>query len=230
MTQILLVAASGLAREVMASIRAAGQDQVTGVLDDNPALHGTTVAGVPVLGGAELAGERPEMILLCAGQGAGRAALAARLTAVGVGVHRYAVHIHPSVVVGASSRIGAGSILLAGCVLTCDVRLGRHVVLMPRTVLTHDDVLADAVTCAAGATVAGRVRIGARTYLGMQASIRQDVTDGEDAVIGMGAVVLRDVPAGQTWVGSPAAPLGGSRSGAPIRPSQHSLADTEGDA
>ncbi|SDB93459.1 sugar O-acyltransferase, sialic acid O-acetyltransferase NeuD family [Raineyella antarctica] len=207
MTQILLVAASGLARETMASIRAAGHDRVTGLLDDNPALHGTTIGGVPVLGGAELAADRTEMLLLCPGSGAGRLALASRLAALGVGEDRYAVHVHPSVVVGAGSRVGAGSILLAGCVLTCDVRLGRHVVLMPRTVLTHDDVLADGVTCAAGATVAGRVRIGARTYLGMQASVRQDLTVGEDAVIGMGAVVLRDVPAAQTWAGNPAAPL-----------------------
>ncbi len=211
MTDILLVAASGLARETLASIRAAGMDRVTGLLDDDPTLHGTTVGGVPVLGGSALAAERTEHLLLCPGSGAGRLALAARLAALGVGEDRYAVHVGPSVLVGAGSRIGAGSILLAGCVLTCDVVLGRHVVLMPRTVLTHDDELGDGVTCAAGATVAGRVRVGARTYVGMQASIRQDLVVGEDAVLGMGAVVLRDVPAGQTWVGNPATALGRSR-------------------
>lgn len=207
MTDLLLVAASGLARETLASIRSAGTDRVTGVLDDDPSLRGTTVAGVPVLGGADLAAARTEQLLLCAGPGAVRLALADRLAALGVGEDRYAVHVHPSVEVGGGSTVGAGSILLAGSVLTCDVTLGRHVVLMPGTVLTHDDVLGDAVTCAAGVGLAGAVRVGDRAYLGMRATVRQRVVVGEDAVVGMGAVVLADVPAGQTWVGTPAARL-----------------------
>jgi acetyltransferase-like isoleucine patch superfamily enzyme len=37
--------------------------------------------------------------------------------------------------------------------------------------------------------------------------IRENVRIGAGAVIGMGAVVLADVPDGQTWVGSPARKL-----------------------
>jgi sugar O-acyltransferase (sialic acid O-acetyltransferase NeuD family) len=207
MSDILLLAAGGLARETLSSIRQAGADRVTGILDDAATLHGSTVGGVPVLGGTGLAAERPERLLLCAGSGATRLAMAARLAALGVGPGRYATHRHPSVVVGERCRVGSGSILLAGSVLTCDVRVGRHVVLMPRTVLTHDDELDDGVTCAAGVTLAGRVSVGARAYLGMQASVRQDLRVGADAVLGMGAVALRAVPDGAVWVGNPAAPL-----------------------
>lgn len=220
MTRILLIAASGLARETLASIRSAGhgRDVVVGFLDDDPSLHGTLLDGVPVLGGLGAAADRREKLLICAGSGTDRAAIEARLLAFGVGADRFATHVHPSVVVGAGSRIGAGSILLAGCALTCDVRLGRHVVLMPRTVLTHDDVLGDHVTCAAGTTLAGRVQVGSRAYLGMQSSVRQDVRIDEGAVVGMGAVVLRDVPAGQTWAGNPAGPLRGTEPAGVVPP------------
>ncbi|MFC7403029.1 acetyltransferase [Citricoccus sp. GCM10030269] len=211
MTQILLVAASGLARETLASIRSSrrnsGGDDVVGFLDDDEALHGLVLDGVPVLGGVGVAARRPERLLLCAGQGRGRAALEDRLVKLGVDESRYAVHVHPSVMVGGGSRIGAGSIVLAGSVLTGDVTVGRQTVLMPNTVLTHDDVLGDHVTTAAGVTVAGRVHIGSRSYLGMQASVRQDVRVGRDAVVGMGSVVLHDVPDGQTWAGNPARQL-----------------------
>ncbi len=46
MTGVLLVGASGLAREVLA----AGMTGVVGMLDDDEKLHGTEVAGVPVVG------------------------------------------------------------------------------------------------------------------------------------------------------------------------------------
>lgn len=219
MTRILLMTASGLARETLASIRSAGhgRDVVVGFLDDDPSLHGTLLDGVPVLGGLDVAADRPERLLICAGPGSARAAIDSRLLALGVGAERFTTHVHPTAVVGAGSRIRAGSILLAGCVLTCDVTLGRHVVLMPQTVLTHDDVLEDHVTCAAGATLGGRVHVGARTSLGMQASVRQDVRLGSDVVVGAGAVVLHDVPDGQTWAGNPAARLAGASTAALTR-------------
>lgn len=209
MTRLLLVAASGLARETLASIRSAGhgRDMVVGFLDDDPLLHGTLLDGVPVLGGLDLAAERREKLLLCAGQGSARAAIEDRLLKLGVGEERYATHVHPTVVVGSGTRVGPGSILLAGCVLTCDITLGRHTVLMPQTVLTHDDVAQNHVTFAAGVTLAGRVHVGARSYLGMQSNVRQDVRLGADVVVGAGAVVLHDIPDGQTWAGNPATRL-----------------------
>ena len=46
------------------------------------------------------------------------------------------------------------------------------------------------------------VKRGAR--IGANACILAGVTIGEGAIVGMGAVVLRDVPDGETWVGNPA--------------------------
>lgn len=216
MTELLLLAASGLARETMASIRAAAThaeasghppDKIVALLDDDVAVQGTAIDGVPVLGPLDLAAARTELLLICAGSGQARAAIEARLAALGVGRDRYATHLHPSVSVGQGSTIGPGSILLAGCVLTCDVTLGAHAVLMPHTVLTHDDVVGDFVTFGAGTALAGRVHVGDRAYLGMHSSVRQDVRINDDVVVGMGSVVLRDIPAGAIWAGNPAAPL-----------------------
>ena len=49
------------------------------------------------------------------------------------------------------------------------------------------------------------VRQGAS--IGANATILGGVTIGERAMVGAGAVVTRDVPAGETWVGNPARPL-----------------------
>lgn len=206
-TPLILVAASGLAREAAAAARAAGAYEPVGVLDDDPGLWGATMAGVKVLGGLAVAADYPDTaFLLCAGRGAVRRDMAARLAEYGIGRDRYATVIHPSVQMDVSSRIDVGCILLAGVTMTADVLVGAHVVCMPQVILTHDDVLADYVTCCAAVTMGGGVRVGAGAYLGMSAAVRERVIIGDSATIGMGAVVLTDVPAGQTWFGVPAGP------------------------
>ncbi|WP_153503573.1 NeuD/PglB/VioB family sugar acetyltransferase [Cumulibacter manganitolerans] len=200
---VLLVGASGLTREVIAS----GIEDVVGVLDDDPALAGTCLAGVPVIGPVELAARRDERLLIGIGPSGVRRTVVERLTSLGVRDDRYATYLAPSVRVGTGSTVGAGSIVLDGCVLTADVRVGRHVVLMPSCTLTHDDELDDFVTLAAGVRLGGGVRVQSAAYVGMNASARQGVTIGAGAIVGMGAVVLGDVPYAQTWVGVPAVEL-----------------------
>jgi sugar O-acyltransferase (sialic acid O-acetyltransferase NeuD family) len=207
-TPLLLVAASGLAREAAAAALAGERYQPVGFLDDDPALHGQQLDGLPVLGGLDRLADWPQaQVLLCAGRGTGRAALAGRLAEA---IHRtagYATLLHPTVSVGSNCLLGPGCILLAGCVLTASVTLGSHVVAMPNVVLTHDDVVEDCATLTAGVALAGQVRIGERAYLGTNSAVRERCTVGADAVVGMGAAVICDVPAGQTYVGVPARPL-----------------------
>ena len=205
---LVLVAASGLAREVAEAARRAGRE-VLGCVDDDPARWGTTLpGGLPVLGGLEVLGDhRGADVVICPGRGSARAALAERLRERGV--ERFATVIDPSCVVPPSCEVGAGSVLLAGTVLTTSVRVGRHVVCMPHVTLTHDDVLDDHVTLAAGVRLGGGVRVGDGAYLGMGSSVRENLTVGAGSVLGMGAVLLEDLPAGATWAGVPARPLSG---------------------
>lgn len=207
--RIVLVAASGLAREALAAIRAAGEYQVAGIFDDDTSLHGSAIDGAPVLSGIDDAGwvngARP---LLCAGSGQVRALLEARLARQGIAEADYATVVHPSVRVPATCEVGAGTILLSGVVLTTAVTLGHHVVAMPQVTFTHDDAVADFATFAAGVSLGGTVTVGRAAYLGMNSSVRQQLEVGAGATLGMGATLLQDLPPGETWVGVPAAPIG----------------------
>jgi sugar O-acyltransferase (sialic acid O-acetyltransferase NeuD family) len=204
-SELILIAASGLAREVLAMVRSSGQYDVVGLLDDDKEMAGVTVDGAPVLGSIDDApGYTHAFLLVCLTSGREREAVVERLTALGIHEARYATAIDPSVQYPEGCRIGRGSILLRNVTLTAAVTLGSHVVAMPSVTFAFDDDVADFATFAAGVSLGGGVRIGKAAYLGLNSSVRERTSVGNYATVGMGAAVLSNVPDGQTWVGVPA--------------------------
>ncbi|GGV59197.1 acetyltransferase [Streptomyces griseoloalbus] len=205
MTGLVIVGAGGFARETARAAHDTGEFTLLGHLDDNPALHGTEVDGVPVLGDCDLVHALPgARVVICAGNPRDYAARARLVRRLGLPEERYATVVHPTAVVSATSTVGPGTVLLAHCVLTAAVRVGAHVAVMPQVVLTHDDVVEDFATLASGVRLGGSARLERGAYAGSGALIREGTTVGAWSLIGMGSSVLGDVPPGEVWVGSPA--------------------------
>lgn len=214
MPELLLVGASGLAREVLSLLRTQSDPRTVMFVDDDSARWGTVIDGARIIGGlSEVTNHPTAEIVCCVGRGADRAALVDRLGGLGVTSGRYARVVHGSVDVPDSCRVGAGSILLAGAVLTADVHLGDHVVVMPHVTLTHGNRVGAFATLCAGVAVGGDVHVGSGAYLGMNASVRERVRIGHGAVLGMGSVLLQDVPDHESWAGVPARRLAAAADG-----------------
>jgi sugar O-acyltransferase (sialic acid O-acetyltransferase NeuD family) len=207
---LVILGAGGFARETVAAVRALNEVRPTfrlgGFLDDDPALHGTWRAGLPILGGLDLAATAyGDALLVACVANPRRVGVRERVVdKLGLPAERYATVVHPSASVGAGSTVGPGTVLLAHTVLTADVTVGAHVAVMPHAVLTHDDVVDDYTTVASGVRLGGSVHIGRTAYLGAGALVRETLRIGAGALVGMGSVVLRDVPPGEVWAGNPA--------------------------
>lgn len=202
---LVVVGAGGLGREVVASVRAgAGDWDLVGFLDDAvPA--GSEVEGLPVLGPlSEIVRWPDASVAVCVASPARNRTRWNVVRRLGLPPERYASVVHPAALLPSGSTVGHGSVVLAGVVATTPVHIGRHVIMMPATVLTHDDEVQDFATIAAGVRLAGGVVVSEGAYVGAGALVREHVAIGPWSLVGMGSVVLHDVPANEVWVGSPA--------------------------
>jgi len=208
MTDLIVLGASGLAREALAVVRETGSHTPIGVLDDRAGQIPPMFDDVPVLGRiANLDAHVRADVLVCVGSGIARERIVGWLAQTGVRGIRFATVVDPSVRNPGRCRIGLGSIVLANVSITADADVGDHVVVMPGVTITHDDVVEDYATLAAGVSLGGGVTVARGAYIGMNACVMPDTRVGIRAVVGMAAAVLDDVPDNETWAGVPARPL-----------------------
>jgi sugar O-acyltransferase (sialic acid O-acetyltransferase NeuD family) len=206
---VVLVGSGGFGRETAQAIHAlnaAGASwRLLGFLDDDPQRKGLIIEGTPVLGGRECLAELPEAaVVVCTGRPSNYVSRLRIVAELELPPERYATIVHPSAATSATSSIGPGSVLLAQVTLTTAVTIGAHVAIMPHVTLTHDDVIEDFATIASGVSIGGGTRIRTGAYLGAGALVGAELTVGAFSLVGMGAVVTREVPAREVWAGVPA--------------------------
>jgi maltose O-acetyltransferase len=110
---------------------------------------------------------------------------------------------------GRNISLGRGVFLNFNCVLldVVEICIGDLTQIGPGVQILTPDHPRDAGQRRAGLEFGRPIRIGANVWIGGGAMIMPGVTVGDDAIIGAGSVVTRDVPAGATVAGNPARQL-----------------------
>ena len=107
---------------------------------------------------------------------------------------------------GFNIRLGAGVFLNFNCIIldVVEVSIGDGTQIGPAVqILTADHPRAP-VERAAGQEWGKPIRIGRNVWIGGSAVVLPGVSVGDNAIIGAGSVVTKDVPPGATVVGNPA--------------------------
>jgi sugar O-acyltransferase (sialic acid O-acetyltransferase NeuD family) len=200
-TPVLIMGTSGFALEICALIRAAGR-QVAGFIgpDDGVALPAPHLGGDDILDGAA-----PEGRILVA---VGDTKLRKRLTELVARTGRTLdTFISPQAFVAADATVEEGAMVYPNATVHSRARLGRGVLVNSNATVGHETHIGDYCTVGPGVSLGGRCHIGPGTYLGIGCSMLEGLTIFAGAVIGAGAVVVRNIDTPGTYVGVPARPI-----------------------
>ena len=85
-----------------------------------------------------------------------------------------------------------------------DTRIDDHVKIDDHVFIAHNVQIGEGSFVIAGAEVSGSVQLGKRVWVAPQVTILNKVKVGDNATLGIGAVVRKDVEAGSTVAGNPA--------------------------
>jgi sugar O-acyltransferase (sialic acid O-acetyltransferase NeuD family) len=214
----LVVGSSGHASVLLDAIELTGGCTVVGFLDDTLEA-GMARRGYPILG------KLADAQTVCA-----RLAVTDAIFAIGDNWSRRKAYLelvricphlkfpivrHPTAVIAASAKFADGAAILAQSHVGPHSRVGKCCIVNTGSSLDHDCTMQDFASIAPGVFTGGNVEIGECSAIGVGACISHRVAIGNHAVVGTGAVVVRDIPDLVVAYGNPARVRRSRREGEP---------------
>jgi sugar O-acyltransferase (sialic acid O-acetyltransferase NeuD family) len=188
MEDVFVYGAGGHGRSVADALgHATAPYRLAAVVDDDPILHGETLAGLVIRPPESIGGGRG---VIAIGDNAARVRIAERFQG------RLITVVHRTAFVSGGVPIGEGSVVLAGAIVNVGSRIGPGVIINTGATVDHDCRIDEGAHVAPGCHLCGSVHVGTGALLGVGVVVVPGVRIGRHAFIAAGQVVTADVPAG----------------------------------
>jgi sugar O-acyltransferase (sialic acid O-acetyltransferase NeuD family) len=208
---LIILGTGGSAYDILDTVEAINSLDLTwelaGFLDDGLPV-GSRPLDLPILGRLHDARRFPNHLFVNAiGSDKSYHRRPEILGSTGLDRNQFATLVHPAASVSPRARLGKGVCAHHAVNIAGGVAVGDHVSFYPGCIVGHDSVIEDYVILAPGAVISGFVHVERGSYIGARAVIRQQLRIGTHALVGMGAVVVKDVSAEERVIGNPARTL-----------------------
>ncbi|HJV75265.1 MAG TPA: biotin/lipoyl-containing protein [Noviherbaspirillum sp.] len=171
--------------------------RAVGILDNNTALHGKTMLGIPVLGPNAMVEELWQQgmfdaaIVVVTANVDERAALFESISAKGI---KFTNVIDPDAKIRTNVQLGVGNLIMANSFLAACVTLGNNNFLASHTCIEHHSVVGSHCTFGPRSITSGAVTIGDRVKFGMNVMLEPYLSVGSGSLIPSGLTVTDNVP------------------------------------
>jgi sugar O-acyltransferase (sialic acid O-acetyltransferase NeuD family) len=201
--KICIIGSSGFAKEVYWLLRDCGKGELVDCfMVPDQYWEETTVLDLPVKKQSEFNAQIHSVVL-----GIGDPKIRRKVVYEQLIDAEYPTIIHPSSKLSDWVELSRGTIICAGNIITCDIKIGEFATINLNCTIGHDCTIGSFFTLNPAVNVSGLCKFGDDVYIGTNASVKQGVNICSDVVIGMGAVVIKNISEPGTYVGSPAKKL-----------------------
>lgn len=114
------------------------------------------------------------------------------------------VIISKSAIINEQVRIGEGTVVLEGAIINVSSIIGKGVIINTGAVIEHDCIVGDFVHFASGSIIGGGVEVGDNSIIGMNAKVIQYKKVGNNCLIHIGSIVIKDTLQEGSYFGIPA--------------------------
>jgi sugar O-acyltransferase (sialic acid O-acetyltransferase NeuD family) len=112
--------------------------------------------------------------------------------------------IHPSVIIGNTTKLGVGIVAMAGCIFNPKAVIGDFTFFATGAQIEHDCIIHNYASISAGSVTGGYVTIGELSAVTLGVTIIDRVDIGTNTVVGAGSLVTKSLPDNVLAYGSPA--------------------------
>ncbi|MGV3083896.1 PglD-related sugar-binding protein [Enterococcus dispar] len=205
MKDIIIVGAGGLGRKIFACLNRINKIEPTwnvlGFIDDNSDAFNNVKIDSKIIGSISdytRSSER-EYLALALSDVNQKETISNLLLEKG---GKFATIVSPEAILGDYVEIGEGSIVMTPYNIESGAKIGKFVTVLGST-LALDGVIGDYSTTAGFANLTN-AKIGKKVYVASHVVLTENLTIGDDSIISVGSIVMKNVKAGTKVFGYPA--------------------------
>lgn len=207
---LAIYCAGGLGREILDFVRSMNENQWEKIIFVDDVTEEKNVNGAVVFRFAEVEQFRGNIEFVIAnGEPANRQLLYDKIKGAGFPMGTV---ISPKATIWTGAEIGEGCII-GEAIISVDVKLGNNVFIQHKCILGHDVKIGDHSLVSNLCFVGGYTQIGNRVYMAPGSMAKDRLKVDDDSIIGLGAILTRNVKEKSIMVGNPAKKIGENTEG-----------------